>query len=385
MVTTVLKAPKTMNPRSADTKYTGTEPEWRIQPESEQRTSAIIGAFTWYNYHYGKKEAKECVIDWLIRHDRSRDAKLFAKVPEATVRNQTGWLCRMNTMGLVLLEHEEVRLDNTISEHLEAVRATKEVIATAEEAVMAKPNIQDRLREKMSEAAGEIEGMYDDMISVLQSGGKMNADFKPMAVIRGMNVAPQMVGEIADSWKRRLDELEEVAKGKDAQLVEGYSNFGKIQLRSLIKFCETVISDCGSYVQIKKVERKPRAKKPVSKEKLTQKFKYLEEFGELKLKSEPVTKLVDASEAWFYDTKKRKLIHVVADIHVGSFTVKGTALIGFDPANSLQKTLRKPAEQIKTLLAGGLPQMRKFFKDIKATETKFNGRGNENIILLKVR
>lgn len=385
MATTVLKAPKPMNPRSADTKYTGNEPEWRIQPESESRQGAIIGAFTWYNYHYGKKEAKECVIDWLVRHDRPKDAKLFARVPESTVRNQTGWLCRMNTMGLVLLEHEEVRLDNTISEHLETVRAVKEVVATAEEAVVVKPNIQDRLREKMSEAAGEIEGMYDDMILVLQSGGKMNADFKPMAVIRGMNVAPQMVGEIADSWKRRLDELEEVAKGKDAQLVEGYSNFGKIQLRSLIKFCETVISDCGSYVQIKKVERKPRAKKPVSKEKLTQKFKYLEEFGELKLKSEPVTKLVDASEAWFYDTKKRKLIHVVADTHVGSFTVKGTALIGFDPANSLQKTLRKPAEQIKALLAGGLPQMRKFFKDIKATETKFNGRGNENIILLKVR
>jgi hypothetical protein len=373
-----------MNPRSADTKYTGNEPEWRIQPESEQRQSAIIGAFTWYNYHYGKKEAKECVIDWLMRHDRARDAKLFAKVPESTVRNQTGWLCRMNTMGLVLLEHEEVRLDNTISEHLETVRAVKEVVAAAEE-VVAKPNIQDRLREKMAEAAGEIEGMYDEMIQVLHAGGKMNADFKPMAVIRGMNVAPQMVGEIADAWKRRVEELEEVAKGKDAQLVEGYSNFGKIQLRSLIKFCETVIADCGSYVQIKKVERKPRAKKPVSKEKLTQKFKYLEEFAELKLKSEPVTKLVDASEAWFYDTKKRKLIHVVADTHVGSFTVKGTGLIGFDATQSQQKTLRKPAEQIKALLAGGLPQMRKFFKDIKATETKFNGRGNENIILLKIR
>lgn len=380
----MIKSPKPMNPRSADTKYTGGEPEWRTQPESEQRQSAIIGAFTWYNYHYGKKEVKECVIDWLNRHDRPKDAKLFAKVPDATVRNQTGWLCRMNTMGLVLLEHEEVRLDNTISEHLETVRSIKEVVAAAEEAV-AKPNIQDRLREKMAEAAGEIEGMYDDMIRVLQTGGKMNADFKPMAVIRGMNVAPQLVGEIAIGWKRRLDELDEVAKGKDAQLVEGYSNFGKIQLRSLIKFCETVIADCGSYVQIKKTERAPRKKKPVSPEKLTQKFRYLSEFAELKLKSEPVTKLVGATEAWFYDTKKRKLIHVMADSHVGSFTVKGTGLIGFDATNSLQKTLRKPAEQIKSLLAGGLPQMRKFFKDIKATETKFNGRSNENLILLKVR
>lgn len=378
---TTLKAPKPMNPRSVDVKYTGGEPDWRLQPESENRKSALIGAFTWYNYHYGKKEVKECVIDWLTRHDRPKDAKLFAKVPDATVKNQTGWMCRMNTMGLELTEHEELTLDNTISEHLATVKSIKEVVAKAEEVVV-KPNIQDRLRDKMIEAAGELEGMYDELIT---NEVKLTANYKPMAVIRGMNVAPQLIGEIADRWKHRIEELEEVAKGKDAQLVEGYGQFGKIQIRNLIKFCELVVADCGSYVQIKKVERKPRAKKPVSKEKLTQKFKFLDEFAELKLKSEPVIKLVEASEAWLYDTKKRKLIHVLADSHVGSFTVKGTALIGFDATNSLQKTLRKPAEQIKALLAGGLPQMRKYFKDIKATEIKFNGRSNENLILLKVR
>jgi hypothetical protein len=49
----------------------------------------------------------------------------------------------------------------------------------------------------------------------------------------------------------------------------------------------------------------------------------------------------------------------------------------------VQKTLRKPAEQLKELLGGGKPAARKVFKDIKATETKFNGRGNENLIILK--
>jgi hypothetical protein len=49
----------------------------------------------------------------------------------------------------------------------------------------------------------------------------------------------------------------------------------------------------------------------------------------------------------------------------------------------MQKTLRKPAEQIKELLTGGKPAARKVFKDIKATETKFNGRGNEHMLILK--
>lgn len=377
-----LKSPKPLHPKSADTKYTGGEPEWRLQPEPESRASALISAFTWYNYHYDKKTVKELIVDWLIRNNRQRDAKEFGRVPDGTIRNQTGWLCRMNTMGLVLNEHESLMINDAIRAHLDTIRAVKEVIKSAEEPAVARPNIQDRLRDKAIEAAGEIEGMYDEMIA---AGAKMSADYKPILVLRGMNIAPQMLSEITDTWHRRLAELEEVARGKDPQLVEGYGNFGKIQIKNLIKFAEQVIADCGSYVQIKKVERKPRAKKPVSPERLTQKFKYLPEFEELKLKSEPVTRLVNAQEAWLYDTKKRKLIYVIADTHAGSFTVKNNNLIGFDPTNSVQKTLRKPAEQIKALLQGGVAQHRKYFKDIKATEVKFNGRGNENLVLLKIR
>ena len=377
-----LKAPRPLNPKSADTKYTGSEPEWRLQPEPESRASALIGAFTWYNYHYDKKTVKELIVDWLTRNDRQRDARDFARVPESTIRNQIGWLCRMNTMGLDLNEHELLAVDTAITEHLRTVRAIREVINAAEPDAPQRPNIQDRLRDKMVEAAGEIEGMYDDMIA---AGARMSADYKPMVALRGLNVAPQMVGEIAQQWKARLAELEEVMRGKDAQLVEGYGNFGKLQIKSLVKFAEQVVADCGSYVQIKKVERKPRKKKTVSPERQAQKFKYLGEFEELKLKSVPVTGLVAAQEAWLYDTKKRKLIYVVADTHAGSFTVKNNMLIGFDPTNSIQKTLRKPAEQIKALLQGGVAQHRKYFKDIRATEVKFNGRGNENLILLKIR
>jgi hypothetical protein len=144
-----------------------------------------------------------------------------------------------------------------------------------------------------------------------------------------------------------------------------------------------VINDCNSYVQLKKVERKPRAKKAISPERVSAKFKYLKEFVELKLTSITPAQLVNASEAWLYDTKKRKLIHVMADTHIGTFTVKGSAIAGFDVMQTLQKTLRKPAEQLKEITSGGKPAARKFFKDIKSTETKFTGRGNENLMILK--
>ena len=376
-----LKPVKPLHPKGADVKYTGGEPEWRTQPEAESRASALIGAFTWYNYHYDKKTVKEFIVDWLIRNDRQREARDFGRVPESTIRNQIGWLCRMSTMGLQLNEHETLTVDNAIADHVRTIRAVKEIVKQSEDTV-ARPNIQDRLREKMTEAAGEIEGMYDDMIL---AGARMSADYKPITILRGMNIAPQMVSEITQDWKHRLEELEVVLVGKDSQLVEGYGNFGKQQIKNLIKFAEQVIADCGSYVQIKKIERKPRKKKPVSPEKQTSKFKFLKEFPEMKLTSVPVTGLVNAQEAWLYDTKKRKLIYVIADTHAGSFTVKNNNLIGFDPTNSVQKTLRKPAEQIRALLQGGVAQHRKSFKDIRATEVKFNGRGNENLILLKIR
>ena len=375
------KAIKPMNPRTPDIKYTGLEPEWPAQPTAETRPSALMSAFTWYNYHYGKKDVKDIVVDWLTRQDRATEARNFARVPDATLQNQLGWLCRMNLRGLELIEREQSFVQESIANHLAAVKAVKQIDAVTEDATP-RVTIQDRLRDKAYEIAGEIEGMLDDMIL---SGAKMSADYKPMAVMRGMNISPQMISIISEHWQRRLAELEELQQGKDPQLVEGYSNFTKLQVKNLAKLCEQVLADCASYVQIKKTERAPRKKKPVSAEKLTQRFRYLREFDELKLKSEAVTKLVGSTEAWFYDTKKRKLIYVVADTHVGTMTVKGTSLLGFDTTNSVQKTLRKPAEQIKALMTGGVPAARKYFKEIRATEIKYNGRSNENLILLRIR
>jgi hypothetical protein len=370
---------KLLNPKSADVKYTGSEPAWKLVLTDGDRTSAMLKTFAWYNYHYGKKDAKDMIAHWLEHNDRPKDAKLIRGIPDSQIRSTTAWVCRMNLIGLALSEHELSVIDGQISDMMRIKQEVVKVV-TEEETVQARLTIQDHLRERMSECAGELEGMFDDF---LQQGAKLTAEFKPMAHIRGRNVAPQMIGTISAIWKDRLAEFEETVEGRDADLVEAYSHLSKIQLRNCIKFCELVINDCVSYVQIKKVERKPRAKKAISPEKLSAKFKYLKDFAELKLISEAPATLVNASEAWLYDTKKRKLIHVVADAHVGSFTIKGTSIVAFDVVNSSQKTLRKPAEQIKSIVSVGKPAARKVYKDIKSTEIKFNGRGNENLIILK--
>jgi hypothetical protein len=372
---------KPLNPKGAEVKYVGHEPEWKSQPTEQTRISAFSKAFAWYNYHYGKKDAKDMLCQYLEINHKSREAKLMRGIPDSQIRLTPAWVCRMSLMGLQLNEHEQGIIDEQIASMLLAKQEIKRDKAEVDAAAaVTKLTIQDHLREKVSECAGELEGMFDDFV---QAGAKMSADWKPIAQIRGMNISPNLVNTITDIWKQKLTEFEEVLEGNDADLVEGYSHLTKNQLKQCVKFIEQVIADCGNYVQIKKVERKPRAKKAVSPERVSAKFKYLKEFPELKLTSIAPSQLVNASEAWLYDTKKRKLIHVVADTHIGTFSVKGSAVVGFDTMNTVQKTLRKPAEQIKELLTGGKPAARKVFKDIKATETKYNGRGNENLIILK--
>jgi hypothetical protein len=372
------KSIKLLNPRSADTNVMGPEPTWKVQP-IDNRFSALSKAFSWYNYFYGKKDARDMIVNYLELHERKADVRLLRGVPDSAIRLTTGWLCRMSMVGLELTDHEQIKLDNLLKELL----ASKQVEITEEVPVddtVPRITIQDRLREKVSECAGELDGLFDDFIA---SGAKLTADYKPVVLMRSLNIAPQMVNDIKQIWTRKLTEFDEAVAGKDPDLAQGYNYLSKIQLKNCVKFCELVISDCGAYVQIKKVERKPRKVRAVPPEKRAAKFKHIVEFAELKLKGLPAASLVDKAEAWLYDTKKRKLIHLVADSHTQAFTVKSNSIIGFSTVESQQKTLRKPVDVLKAMGAAGKPAARKIYKDLTTTETPFNGRGTENLIILK--
>jgi len=67
------------------------------------------------------------------------------------------------------------------------------------------------------------------------------------------------------------------------------------------------------------------------------------------------------------------------------FEVKGTTILNFTD-KSVQKTLRKPAEQLKSFRdLNTQKRMQTWFeKDIKTTEIGLNGRFNEEIVILKV-
>ena len=370
---------KALNPRDADTKYMGDEPFFPLQPDSDRRTVALTQSFTWYNRFYGKKDAKELLCQYLESNNRTDEAKKIRKVEDKEFLMTLCWLARMTMRGLELNEHEELTLENEISRLAKLVHKP-EVIVKEVELVSNRPNVQEIMREKARDAAGELEAIFDEFITE----GKVTQ--KTVDLVAKFNVMPQHIPLIVEIWKKKFEEFNEVVDSNDPDLVEAYSFMGKVKLRNTIKFIEQVLSDLNSYISIKKASKAPRKRKAVPVEKIVSKLKYLKEFkdplNKLELISVHPTKLHGASEAWVYDTARRKLHHYIADEYSKSFTVKGNTILGFDNNTSEVKTLRKPGEQLKEIM-GSKPAARKYFKDIKAVATAPNGRFNENMIILK--
>jgi hypothetical protein len=372
---------KALNPRNPDTQYMGSEPLFVLQPDPGMRFTALSNAFTWYNCFYGKKDAKELMCQYLELSDRTAEAKIMRKVTDSEFINTYGWLARMKLRGLELNESENTKFENEVARLLKALHKP-EVVETSSEVVEApnRPNIQDILREKAKDAAGELEAVFDEFVTE----GKTKS--KTMDVVAKFNVMPQHISLITDIWKRKQTEFADLQEGKDKQLIEGYSHLTKIQIRNTVKFIEQVLTDLNAYISVKKASKAPRQRKAVPVEKIVSKLKYLKTFKDtatkLDLTSISPVKLHGASEAWVYDTAKRKLHHYIADEYSKSFTVKGSTLLGFDTGKSEVKTLRKPAEQLKEIM-GSKPAARKYFTDIKAVATTPNGRFNEAMIILK--
>ncbi len=377
---------RALNPRDVDVQHYGPEPLFVIQPDEDLRRIALIRSFTWYNRFYGKKDAKELLSQYLDLNNRTNEAKIMRKVDEKECLLTLCWLARMKMRGLELTEHEELTLENEVQRLLKSVnkpevRESQTSVADAE--APTRPNIQEILKEKAREAGGELEGLFDEFIT---SGAGSKHTLKPMDEVAKKNVMPQHISLLTEVWKKKLNEFEEVLKGTDVQLVQGYQHLTKTQIKNIVKFIEQVLNDLNSYISVKKAAKAPRQRKAVPVEKIVAKLKYLKTFKDTAAKLDLVSispvKLHGASEAWVYDTAKRKLHHYIADDYSKAFTVKGNTLLGFDTAQSEVKTLRKPAEQIKEVM-GSKPAARKYFKDIKAVATTPNGRFNEGMIILK--
>lgn len=375
---------KDLKPRDVDAQYYGPEPNFL----NDQYKGSLGEAFNWYSRFYDRKDAKDFILSYLDKNGKADVLKFVKRAPDTEVTTSIGWLARMSLRGLKLDERYQARLQQQIDKLVEFVKAEDKAAkkkAATETNEAPRRSIQDVMRERASQAAAELDAFFDEYHL---NGYPKEFDTKSKVVgeFQERNVLPQHVSNIIAYWEKIRAEYVELQAGTCDQLNEAYSFMSKTQVKNVIKFIDSIIADLNGYVSLKQVAKKPRARKAVPVEKIVAKLKYCKEFKDPANKLELVglnpVKLHNASEAWVYDTKKRKMHHFVADEYSKCLLVKGNTLLGFDKKHSGVKTLRKPAEQIKALM-GSKPAARKYFADIKAVQTVPNGRFNADMIILK--
>lgn len=267
------------------------------------------------------------------------------------------------------------------------------------------PTIQERILEQSEKMAESIDEWLEGWIREPKTFDPKGFDFKTHFTKAGTTQAhARKLKSFYENELADFDELERMPTAgqlkkmdeREAdmweQLKEGYGHFKKADIKKLRTAIEELMTALDFVIESAKAVRKPRKAKPKSASKLVEKLKYCKTDEKYKLASVSPDQIVGANELWVFNVKTRKLGKYVAAVidpkgmgREGSgLQVKGTTITGFDPEQSVQKTLRKPEEQLKAFKAAGKVALRKFLDDINTTDTKLNGRCNPDTVLLKI-
>lgn len=349
-------------------------------------------AMEYYRMESSVKDLKVKVIEWMHTQGFDReDIKIMRKVKDKYYNGTMVGVAACLVKGMPEVhsgfnggKDTGAWLRAEIDKVMKAGVGDVEDEETAAEVKSAGPviTIQDRIRESSL-------GMTIEIEDAIEAWGKDPESFDPKAfkilnLLKGKDAKAAHARIIRDYYGRWLAELNELASpNPDPQLREGYSHRSRKHIKKMIDFLTEIESACNMLMQEAKVNRKPRKVKAVSKDKLVAKLKYKKTDEALKLVSVNPADIIGAKELWVYNTKSRKLGKYVAEDYK-DLGVKGTSITGFSENNSICKTLRKPDEKLKEFKSAGKVALRKFLDDINATDTKMNGRINEEIILLKV-
>jgi hypothetical protein len=246
--------------------------------------------------------------------------------------------------------------------------------------IIAPPSIQDRIREKAREVAGEVEGWIDDWVMDKKTPIKTVEDF--VSLYKANELKAVHMTYMRAAFQRRTKEFEEAIRGEDKQLVEGYSNFSKTELKKLVVMMRNLFLACDMMQEVAKVARVPRKKKPVSVDKVVSKLKYKKEDPQLGIVSMNPVHIVGSKEVWVYNTKTRKL-GVYKAVDADGLAVKGTGILNYSP-DSVEKTLRKPADTLAEFKKASKVKLRTFMKELTTLDIPCQGKLNEHHVILRI-
>lgn len=370
-------------------------PKWdnTASLDSEAFNRHYRNAMDYYRLEKSNKDLKPLVINWMAANDFSKaDIKAFKDTKDSRCGMTMGSVAACLLRGMPVV-HEGFNKGRNTADWLKAEIAkvieqgADDEVESDTPAVAIKPpayvpTIQDRVREAAGTMNEEIDYAIDEWITDPEK-------FDPKAIkisglLRGKGAKAAHARIIKGFYTRTQNELLELASGNaDEQLREAYKHVSRKNVKKLIEFYASIMAACDQIAQEAKILKKPRAKKVKPAEELVSKLKFKAIDDKLGVVSVPAAGIIGAQAAVVYNSKNRKLGIYIAKSSAG-LNVKGTSIIDFTE-KSFQKTLRKPAEQLKEFKEQNTQKRAvDWFTKIKSTDTILNGRINAEVMILKV-
>lgn len=328
-----------------------------IDPEDYDASIARVSNF--FNVNYDAKDR----IGWVKAHFPKIKFKNSSDLDYRVLST----LVRLINNGNEISDKHQILMDNEVVRLTE----TKPQVVVQPVAVEQSNSIQEKMDEKVSAFLAEFAALVDDYV-LTRTVPKIDS------LVNGMGIRGPMVNKVLSRIQGQMSELQEALEGKDKQLVEGYSNFKKIELKRLLGIYESLVTTLGqAKVMTVRKPRKTKAKPPMV---VAKNVKFCAEEKELGLKSVYPALAVGASEVWTFNIKTRKLACFKA-IDGMELTFKGSTLLNWDTEKSSIKTIRKPQELSK-LIGQGTRAYNKFFKEISTKPGTLTGRFGEDTLIM---
>lgn len=391
MATTTAKRAKNHAALTASKK--DASPKWdnADQLSGEAFTKLFRDSMNWYSQNKTGKELKPQVINFLAQAGVDRELISQFKRSKDTMCGITlGAVAACLVKGMPRIHPEFNSAKDSgawVINEVETIVAKGDFNDPDEPKIVKDVNpiisIQDRIREQAGSMAEEIDAAIDSFI--MDPNSFDPKQYNLVKLLRGKGAKAAQARYIKSFYEFGQAELLELSSGQaDDQIREAYRHLARKNVRKLIDFYQYIMDACDQISAEAKVNKKPRAKKVKPAEEVVKKLKFRTSDDKLGIVSVPPAQLVKAQSALIYNTRTRKIGLYIAKNSEG-LGVKSSSLTNYTEM-STQKTLRKPLEQLKELKDQNTQKRVEtwYTKSVKTTETKLNGRFNEDTVILRV-
>ena len=352
----------------------GTEPEWTGADEDFDAAD-ILKSINWYVTKSDKRNYKKWTLDWMKdkRSSWTKEDFDFAKRSNLKEFKTYGHYCRMLSRGFPQVEELTATVNTYINNLISLGKRKKE---SNKEKVVISP--KERMENQVTELAGELMNLCD-----IANESIMNKtdDYKKTKIyqwLKGNEVGHMQAEMLGTVFSPALAELDELLKGEDTQLMEGYSYLGKRQQKNLHKFMSDLVADCLKY----SADNKPiRKKRKIDPKKIVSKVQYEKQSKEFGIKSVDPINILDSTKVVVYNTKYNTLSVYYACVGQ-TLSIKGTTIQNFDEDKSESRTIKRPQDAIKTIK--NQTSLDKVWNSQHSMIKSPNGRLNANTVIMKV-